>query len=294
MKKIYTLIAGLLFVGTASAQLVNGNFEAPITAFNAALPGVSQTTGWDLGVYSGTTTSPGEGTQSVVLETLNSPTLNAAVGFGSDTISGQISQTMDGLVTNAASTSVRFMYKYAPVNSDTGVFVIEIYDTLLAGASDDVLLYQGVSAFIAPTATWTTRTTTVQAIAGATGVANQMFILAGSSIGGIFSNFAPGTPGSKLYIDDFVLNPSTASVEENKLTESMVYPNPTTDKLNFQVSGTMATSISIFGLDGKLVLTQEANGYNGTVDVSGLNAGMYIYNIATTSGESVKSTFLKK
>ena len=45
MKKIYTLIAGLLLAGTASAQLVNGNMEATMTLYNAALPGVYTTAG---------------------------------------------------------------------------------------------------------------------------------------------------------------------------------------------------------------------------------------------------------
>jgi len=294
MRKIYTLIAGILLAGTASAQLVNGNFEAGMTQNPALGVNVSTTLGWGYGVYTAQSAMPGEGTQSANLTTVLDPALNALVGFGSDTISGQVSQSIDGPVTNPASITARLKFKYAPVQSDTGVFVIEIYDTLLAGTTDDVLLYQGVTIFTGTVSTWTDRTLSLNAITGATGTPNQIFLIGASSIGGIFNGFILPRVGSELQLDAVTLITSSASVEENNIANSVIYPNPTSDVLNFNIKGTDATAINIYSLDGKLLLSQDANGAAGSVNVSSLNAGMYIYQIATTSGESVKSTFVKK
>jgi len=294
MKKIYTLIAGILLAGTASAQLVNGNFEAAMTQNPALGANVSTTLGWGYGVYTAQSAMPGEGAQSAKLTTVLDPALNALVGFGSDTISGQVSQSIDGPVTNPASITASLKFKYAPVQSDTGVFVIEIYDTLLAGTTDDVLLYQGVTIFTGTVSTWTDRTLSLNAITGATGTPNQIFLIGASSIGGIFNGFILPRVGSELQLDAVTLITSSASVEENNIANSVIYPNPTSDVLNFNIKGTDATAINIYSLDGKLLLSQDANGAAGSVNVSSLNAGMYIYQIATTSGESVKSTFVKK
>ncbi len=291
MRKIYTLIAGILLAGTASAQLVNGNFEAAITQ-NATYANIGSTTGWGLGVYKAQTAMPGEGTQSVNLTTVLDAPLNAVVGFGSDTISGQLSQSVNGPVTNPASLTASLKFKYAPVQSDTGCFVVEIYDTLLAGSTDDVLLYQGVTIFTGNVSTWTNRTISL-INAGGSGTPNQIFLLGASSIGSVFSGFYLPRIGSELQLDAITLA-NTASVEENDIANSVIYPNPTSDVLNFNINGTEATGINIYSLDGKLLLTQDANGAKGSVNVSSLNAGMYIYQIATTSGESVKSTFVKK
>ncbi len=291
MRKIYTLIAGILLAGTASAQLVNGNFEAAITQ-NATYANIGSTTGWGLGVFTAQSSMPGEGAQSVNLTTVLDAPLNAVVGFGSDTISGQLSQSVNGPVTNPASLTASLKFKYAPVQSDTGCFVVEIYDTLLAGSTDDVLLYQGVTIFTGNVSTWTNRTISL-INAGGSGTPNQIFLLGASSIGSVFNGFVLPRVGSELQLDAITLT-NTASVEENDIANSVIYPNPTSDVLNFNINGTEATGINIYSLDGKLLLTQDANGAKGSVNVSSLNAGMYIYQIATTSGESVKSTFVKK
>lgn len=297
MRKIYTLIAGILLAGTASAQLVNGNFESPITQ-NANFPNVGSTAGWGTGFFSAQTAMPGEGSQSVkltsVLDPLLAAALNAGGGTQSDTVSGLIFQEINGPVATPAAVSVSLKFKYAPVQSDTGCFVVEVYDTLAAGLNDDVLLYQGVTIFTGNVSTWTNRTIPVIAATG-TGTPNQIYLLSSSSIGSIFNGFIEPRVGSELQLDAITLSTgSSANVEENNIANSVIYPNPTSDVLNFNIKGTEATSINIYSLDGKLLLSQDANGAAGSVNVSSLNAGMYIYQIATTSGESVKSTFVKK
>lgn len=293
MKKIYTLIAGLLLAGTASSQvLVNGSFEGTVTHPVPAFPSIASMNGWG-GLFQGETTAPANLMQNVKLTTEVNAALAAAAGLSSDTISGQISQSIDGPVANPAGLTVTFQYKYAPVNTDTAVFVVEVYDTLAAGAGDDELLYQGVSIMTGNVSTWSNKTITLTN-AGGSGTANQVYMLAGSSIGGFFNGFVAPRPGSALSLDNVRLSSGNAGVEENALSGATIYPNPVSDMLNFDLNGNDATSVSIYSLDGKLLISQDANGATGSVNVSSLNTGMYIYQIATAAGESVKSTFVKK
>lgn len=73
-----------------------------------------------------------------------------------------------------------------------------------------------------------------------------------------------------------------------------VYPNPATDKLNFKVEGTDITSVKIYGMDGKLVVSENMYSATTSVNVAGLNTGMYIYEVAAANGATSKSTFIKK
>jgi len=85
-------------------------------------------------------------------------------------------------------------------------------------------------------------------------------------------------------IVDFV-----ASIEENKLATS-AYPNPATDVLNIEMNGETIESVNITTLEGKIVATSTV----GTINISDLNAGMYIYNLTTVSGKISTGNFVKK
>jgi len=292
MKKIYTLIAGVLLAGSVTAQLANGNFEAPITNPYPTFPDVSSTAGWGVNIYKGETAAPGEGAQSAKLITIVNPTLAAALQRPSDTLAGVIGQVIDGEITDAGDITVDFMAKYTAASGDSAVIVVEIYDTLAAGFNDDVLLFQGVVSINATLAAWTPGTVTLTAHPTNTGTANQMVILGSSSIGGIFGTSLP-QPGSTLWLDAFEVN-GYVGVNENKLTSSRIFPNPATTDLKFELNGTEATAINVYSLDGKLLLTEAVNGVSGSIDVTTLNAGMYLYAITTTSGETVSSTFVKQ
>lgn len=81
----------------------------------------------------------------------------------------------------------------------------------------------------------------------------------------------------------------TASLQENVITSS-VYPNPANNELNIQVGNDEIETVSIVSLDGKKVLTATT----GTINVSDLNAGMYIYNVTTKAGKLATGNFIKK
>lgn len=83
-----------------------------------------------------------------------------------------------------------------------------------------------------------------------------------------------------------------AGVEENAITAS-VYPNPANDVLNINLSAN-ATSVSIIGMDGKVISTEAINSNTAAVNVSNLVAGVYFYEIVAENGTVVRNTFVKK
>ncbi len=81
-------------------------------------------------------------------------------------------------------------------------------------------------------------------------------------------------------------------VDENAITAS-VYPNPANDVLNINLSAN-ATSVSIIGMDGKVISTEAINANTAAVNVSNLVAGVYFYEIVAENGTVVRNTFVKK
>jgi hypothetical protein len=79
-----------------------------------------------------------------------------------------------------------------------------------------------------------------------------------------------------------------AGVDENILSAS-VYPNPASDVLNIETEEAIQ-NVTITSIDGKVV----ANATSGSIDVSVLNAGVYVYNVTTVTGKTAKGNFVKK
>jgi len=86
---------------------------------------------------------------------------------------------------------------------------------------------------------------------------------------------------------DFVVG-----ISENTITAS-VYPNPATDVLNIKLNAN-ATSVSVLGMDGKVISTESVNTNTLAVNVADLVAGVYVYEIVAENGEVVRNTFVKK
>jgi hypothetical protein len=77
-------------------------------------------------------------------------------------------------------------------------------------------------------------------------------------------------------------------IKENSLSAS-VYPNPATDVLNIKIDEAIE-NVVVTSIDGKVV----ANATSGSVDISVLNAGVYVYNVTTVTGKTAKGNFIKK
>jgi hypothetical protein len=95
-----------------------------------------------------------------------------------------------------------------------------------------------------------------------------------------------------ILLDDILVTNGGLSINENTMTAS-VYPNPASDVLNIQLTEN-ATSVSIIGMDGKVISTELINANTAAVNVSNLVSGVYFYEIATENGSLVRNTFVKK
>lgn len=279
MKKILLSVALIAASFASNAQIiVNGDFEAAATPL---LPGVAtQTAGWGQGLYTMETTGAYAGTQSLKLSTINNAAVAAQLQSPSDTLTGFAQQTVDGVINNPANLSISFAYKFTRVASDTGIVLVNLYDTLLAGGTDDVLLYQAYTEFTATTSTWGTMSLPFAANPQATGTVNQLYIVA------VSSNNAVASPGTTLWLDN--ITTGFVGVDENEVIAASVYPNPATDVLNIKMNEEVA-SVVITALDGKVVATENST----SINISGLNTGMYIYTITGVSGKVAKGNFVK-
>jgi hypothetical protein len=94
------------------------------------------------------------------------------------------------------------------------------------------------------------------------------------------------------FIIDDVKITNVAGIEENSM-EVSVYPNPATDVLNIQLTEN-ASSVSVLGMDGKVISTQVVNTNTATVNVSNLVSGVYFYEVVAENGTIVRNTFVKK
>jgi hypothetical protein len=99
------------------------------------------------------------------------------------------------------------------------------------------------------------------------------------------------TDNFAFIIDDVKIT-NVAGVEENSM-EVSVYPNPATDVLNIQLAEN-ASSVSVLGMDGKVISTQVVNANTATVNVSNLVSGVYFYEVVAENGTIVRNTFVKK
>jgi len=84
----------------------------------------------------------------------------------------------------------------------------------------------------------------------------------------------------------------TGNVNENNLDLS-VYPNPAENVLNIDAAESLS-SVKVIGMDGRVVVNKEVNGNSTSVDVSGIEAGSYYYEVVSSKGIVSRSSFVKQ
>jgi hypothetical protein len=296
MKKVLLSLSVISITLSSKAQFVNGDFEG---AFSNPLPtytNVTNSPGWGIAIYSVETSGAFAGNQSLKLETVKDPllmaTLNAAPynsGLTSDMFPGFITQVVKGPVTNPDKRILNFVVKSDVQPKDTAAILAQIKDTLLKGSSDDVILYQYLIYVDKTISTWSQNSfPLVKVNSNAINYnANAIFFYASSSIARLFGR-GTGTTGTKMWLDNISLTASTASLDEQTLNLK-VYPNPATDVLNIKMDEEIQ-SVVITSIDGKVV--NRSN--EATVNTSGLNAGVYVYEVTSVTGKVSKGNFIKE
>lgn len=103
--------------------------------------------------------------------------------------------------------------------------------------------------------------------------------------------YIPASTFDYLYIDSFNYenNPSLG-INTYDFNESIsIYPNPVKNTLN--INGNNITSVEIYSVNGKKVLTKTLN--DNAIDVSVLKSGLYFINIKGNQGEVKVEKFIK-
>ena len=85
-----------------------------------------------------------------------------------------------------------------------------------------------------------------------------------------------------VHVIDAVLLPIETSVGQNNNFKSLVYPNPTEGAINIESS---ATSFRLLDQSGRIVAAQNLTG-SKSIDLSQLNAGVYLMELTSTEGTS--------
>lgn len=90
-------------------------------------------------------------------------------------------------------------------------------------------------------------------------------------------------PHSAALVDNLVLAPETAGVNDLNAVKVQAYPNPVVNQLNLTADQNLREA-SIFNAAGQLVQTTKLSGKSSSVNVSALKAGVYIVQVATEKG----------
>ncbi|MCB0477771.1 MAG: T9SS type A sorting domain-containing protein [Crocinitomicaceae bacterium] len=195
--------------------------------------------------------------------------------------------------------SVDFYYQFSPVGNDTlGTVLVEVYDTMAAGNTDDVLLAQGIGFYTTSQTTW--MTTSIPLTVIATGTHNLLTISAYSSPKDFVSGFPFAVPdpqdGTYLLMDEITLVGNMASVEENDDYAVNAYPNPASDNFRIELPDMSARTISVINMTGQVMKTIPVNNLNVTVNVADLESGVYFYQLKGDDGATIatKKIIVKK
>ena len=81
----------------------------------------------------------------------------------------------------------------------------------------------------------------------------------------------------------------TPVIDYKLFQEVSVYPNPVTDIVNIRIAGNKKGEVfSISNLAGKQVLTGKLEDEINSVDLSGLNSGLYFVQLGTGKRQTLK------
>lgn len=292
MKKLVLSFAAICAAVSLNAQIVNGDLETWTAGDPASW---TYDYGGTTGVQPGTNNfiaGLGFGDPVTTTEIAGATGGSAALLETKDAVSSQVISAgfpqIEGLLlgewsyTGANPVSMSCDFDVRPLTGDTAVLQFTVYNA----SGQEMGIAGGLILPANATTNWVNYAFPFDYTGGAAGPAAKIEIWCASS----YSRGAGvAETGSTLKVDNFVLNTSTAGVEEHIALEFNVFPNPANEVLNIVGSEEIA-NVSILGLDGKVV----ANSATSSVNVADLNSGMYIYEVTTTSGKVSRDSFMKK
>ena len=87
--------------------------------------------------------------------------------------------------------------------------------------------------------------------------------------------------------DTIIFQADHSGIDDYELNNVVVYPNPTTGRVQVQCNGEME-SMSLFDTYGKLLRTEIVNDHAASLDLSGYAAGIYFVRVTTDRGVVTK------
>lgn len=300
MKRIYMLAASLMLgAGAMAQQNLNleewqGDDPTGWQTLNIAMQlGIPQTTYQD--------SDAAEGNYAARIETIyyEECAMCPAIGLpDEDMLSGILAQSFE-TPGNDIPLTFSFSVKYELGDAgDEGIVAMQAWNWNEATQERDYVA-QATYIVDSDVSAWSDETLTVQW--GDTPVSpDSIEILVASSASDVGLPGSTAQEGSKIWVDDFQFtweegeeDEDPVSVNEVNPNDIKVYPNPTTDVLNIELNETIA-SVSLVGMDGRVVYTENANDVTAKIDVASLESGVYYYVVVTESGKTARNSFVKK
>jgi hypothetical protein len=92
-----------------------------------------------------------------------------------------------------------------------------------------------------------------------------------------------------LLLDSVIVTAGVASVKDNSLANVSVYPNPSSNVVNVNSASALVNAINFTDLNGRIVKSAKFNGAaDAQVNISDLASGVYMMNISSDKGTTVK------
>jgi len=103
----------------------------------------------------------------------------------------------------------------------------------------------------------------------------------GFTINGLNAN-----PADESALGSIIIAPNTLSTASVTRTLVNAYPNPTRNNWTISTGDATATSIEVFNLLGKKIISKKSTSKTTSIDASGLSSGIYLAIIKTSEGSS--------
>ena len=99
-----------------------------------------------------------------------------------------------------------------------------------------------------------------------------------------FSVTGPLADPADTSLGSVVIGAATFGIEDTDIVAISLYPNPSNSVWNFRTTNSPITSIEVYNLLGKRVVSQRFNGEDAVISTQGLTDGIYIARVTTQSG----------
>ena len=114
---------------------------------------------------------------------------------------------------------------------------------------------------------------------------------------GTLSNFAlTGTASNWLASSPIVTGSNCAVLSSSSFAVDSnvnLYPIPTNGTLNIDLNNLTNVSVSVYDINGRVILNKDLSGNENSVDLSNFQTGIYLFKIKSSEGEINKKVVKK-